>query len=151
MTLSEGLADISSALGALQKASDILKGWASLRTDKERSAKLIELNGQILSAQTSAIQANAAQAALIEQISDLKEDIARFETWDREKQRYELRHIGDGAFACFEERCRWLRAISLDLRGMLPESQAIDPPSVGAGRKKWIGHAQDEMDMSDVR
>jgi hypothetical protein len=99
MTLSEGLADIGSALGALQKASDILKAWTSLASDKERRAKISEINGQILAAQTSAIQANAAQAALIEQVGALKAEIARFEAWDSEKERYELRHIRDGAFA----------------------------------------------------
>lgn len=99
MTLTEGLTDLGSALGALQKASNIIKDWASFSTDKERAAKIGELNGQILSAQTSAIQANAAQATLIEQVGTLKAEIAGFETWDSEKIRYELRHVGDGSSA----------------------------------------------------
>ena len=99
MTLTEGLADLGSVLGALQKMSNIIKDWASFATDKERAAKIGEINGQILAAQTSAIQANAAQASLIEQIGTLKTELTRFETWDREKIRYELRHVGDGSFA----------------------------------------------------
>lgn len=99
MTLVDGLADLGSALGALQAASDILKNWASLRSDSERAAKLREFNGQILAAQTSAIQANAAQTALIKELSALEAKLANFETWDAEKQRYELKDLGWGAFA----------------------------------------------------
>jgi hypothetical protein len=97
MTFGEGLADLGSALGALQKASDILKNWTSVGTDKERAAKISELNGQILSAQTSAIQANATQLSLIEQVGTLKAEIAQLETWEAEKERYELKNVSRGA------------------------------------------------------
>jgi hypothetical protein len=97
MTLSEGLTQIGSALGALQTASNIVKNWTSLRSDAERSAKLIELNSQIMAAQTSAIQANAAQTALIEEVGSLKTRLADFETWDTEKERYELKDASSGA------------------------------------------------------
>jgi Zn finger protein HypA/HybF involved in hydrogenase expression len=98
MAIAEGLAEIGSALGALQTAENILNTFKSLGSDKERSAKLIELNRQIMATQTSAIQANAAQTALIERIRELEKTIADFETWDTEKQRYELKAIASGSF-----------------------------------------------------
>jgi hypothetical protein len=98
MTLIDGLADLGSALRALQTASNIIKDWTSLRSEKERAAKLSEINAQILAAQTSAIQANAAQAALIKEVNSLEAKLAKFETWDAEKIRYELREVGRGAY-----------------------------------------------------
>ena len=127
MTLTEGLTDLGSALGALQKASNIIKNWASFSTDKERAAKISELNGQILSAQTSAIQANAAQAALIEQVSTLKTEISSFETWDRERARYQLSNVGDGSIAYL---------IKPDAAGLEPPHWIC--PSCYENRKKSI-------------
>jgi hypothetical protein len=94
VTLVEGLADISGALGALQKASDIVKKWTSSSTDKERATEIIELNREIETAQRRAITANAAQTSLIQEVETLKAEIARFETWDTEKTRYELKPTG---------------------------------------------------------
>jgi hypothetical protein len=93
MISTEGLAEIGSALGSLKTASDIVKTFAGLRTDTERNAKLVELQGQIISAQTSAISANAAQMALVEQVRDLEKQVAGMETWESEKQRYELKKV----------------------------------------------------------
>jgi hypothetical protein len=99
MTLIEGLTDLSSALGSLQSASSIIKTLSGLRTDSESSAQLAELNRQIMAAQTSAIQANTAQFALIERVRKLEADIVSFETWNTEKKRYELKEISRGSFA----------------------------------------------------
>jgi Zn finger protein HypA/HybF involved in hydrogenase expression len=99
MDITQGLTDIRGALGALQSASNIIKTFAGMRGDSENSAKLLELQKQIMAAQTSAIQANAAQTALIERVRDLEAQIAKFETWNAEKQRYELKAISPGALA----------------------------------------------------
>jgi hypothetical protein len=93
MTIALGLAEIGSALGSLKTASDIVKTFSGLRTDAERNTKLVELQGQILAAQTGAIAANAAQMALIEQVRDLEKQIAGLEAWESEKQRYELKRV----------------------------------------------------------
>jgi hypothetical protein len=50
-----------------------------------------ELTAEILKAQE-------AQAALIQQVSSLKQDLMRFETWEAEKQRYELVDVKEGVF-----------------------------------------------------
>ena len=93
MISTEGLAEIGSALGSLKTASDIVKTFAGLRTDTERDSKLVELQGQIIAAQTSAISANAAQMALIDEVRNLEKHIAGMEAWETEKQRYELKKV----------------------------------------------------------
>jgi hypothetical protein len=99
MDVSQGLTDLSGALGALQSASNIIKTLAGLRSESERSAKLIELQSQIMTAQTSAIQANTAQTTLVDRVRQLEAEIARLETWSTEKQRYELKSLRPGSFA----------------------------------------------------
>jgi hypothetical protein len=81
MDITQGLTDISGALGAFQSASNIVKTMAGLRSDTERATKAHELGGQILAAQTSAIAANAAQAVLISRVRELEAEMARLETW----------------------------------------------------------------------
>ena len=52
----------------------------------------IELQEKILTAQEQ-------QTALIERISNLEKEMARFEAWEAEKLRYELTDFGGGTFA----------------------------------------------------
>jgi Zn finger protein HypA/HybF involved in hydrogenase expression len=99
MDATQGLTYIGGALGALKSAADIIKTLAGARSDSERSAKILELQSQIMAAQTSAIQANTAQTALVERVRELEAQIAKFETWNAEKQRYELKAISPGALA----------------------------------------------------
>jgi hypothetical protein len=99
MDVTQGLTDISGALGALKSAADIIKTLAGARSDRERSAKILELQSQIMAPQTGAIQANTAQTALIDRVRHLEAEIARLETWSTEKQRYELKAIRPGSFA----------------------------------------------------
>ena len=58
-----------------------------------------KLLAEVLAAQRGALTAQTNEFALLEQINDLKKEIARFETWDNEKTRYELKAFGTGAFA----------------------------------------------------
>jgi hypothetical protein len=125
MDITQGLTDISGALGALQSASNIIKSLAGLRSDSERSAKLIELQSQIMSAQTSAIQANTAQTALIDRVRQLEAEIACLETWSTEKQRYELKALRPGSFAL---------ALKADAQGSEP-SHYICQACYASGKK----------------
>lgn len=43
--------------------------------------------------------AHSAQSALVEHVRGLEAEVARLKAWDAEKQRYELKKWGDGAFA----------------------------------------------------
>lgn len=58
-----------------------------------------KLYAEVLAAQRGALTAQANESALLEQIGELKKEIAHFETWDDEKTRYELKEFGRGAFA----------------------------------------------------
>lgn len=128
MDIRQGLADIGSALGALQSASNIIKTLAGLRNEGERSAKLIELQNQIVAAQTSAIQATSAQSSLIDRVHELEAQIAQMETWSAEKQRYELKTVSAGAFAY---------ALKADASGAEP-AHYICQPCYEKGKKRIL-------------
>ena len=94
--------DIGSAaalVSSLKTAAEITKGIIGLRDASMIQDKVVELNGVILSAQSSALEANAAQFTLLDRVREIEEEIARMKAWDAEKQKYELKQIHTGAFA----------------------------------------------------
>ncbi len=52
-----------------------------------------------MAAQQGALAAHQREAAMAEEIRDLKTHMAELEAWDAEKQRYVLKQVGTGAFA----------------------------------------------------
>jgi hypothetical protein len=86
------VAEIYAGLGAFKAAFDIAKGLKDIHDATLRNAAVIELQEKILAAQQS-------QATLIERIGDLEKQVADFEAWNAEKERYELKTIGVAAFA----------------------------------------------------
>lgn len=93
--------DMSLILGtvsSLKTAGDIAKGLMDLKSISEVRGKVIELQSVILSAQSSAMEANAKQSELVDTIRDLKEEIARMKAWNSQKQRYKLTSPWAGAF-----------------------------------------------------
>jgi hypothetical protein len=95
------MVDISAIAGlvsSLKAAGEITKAMVGLRDAAMIQGKVIELNGIILSAQSSALEANVSQFSLLEQVRGLERDIARLEAWDTEKERYELRQLKPAAF-----------------------------------------------------
>lgn len=98
------LDSIQSAVVSLKTATDIVTGLAKLKIGSEVQAKVIELNGVILSAQSSALAANSDQFALLERIRKLEAEIAKMKAWEAEKQRYALTELSSGAFAYVVKR-----------------------------------------------
>ena len=98
------LAEAAMGISAIQTALNLVKGMKNLDTAVAINSAVIELQENILSAQS-------AQAALIERISTLEKEVAGFERWDAEKERYELKEIFPGSFA---------RAIKENARGSEP-------------------------------
>jgi len=88
MVVSETIA----GLGAIKTAFDVAKGLKDINDIALRNAAVIELQEHILTAQQT-------QSALTEQISQLEKEVAGFEAWDREKERYELKELEPGSFA----------------------------------------------------
>jgi hypothetical protein len=91
-------------LSAIKTAFDIAKGLKDISDATARNAAVIELQEKILSAQ-------AAQSALVDTVSQLEKEVARLKAWDAEKQRYELKEVGPGAFA---------RVVKESMRGSEP-------------------------------
>jgi hypothetical protein len=89
------MALIQGAISGLKLAGDITKSLIEIKSMSEIQAKVIELQSVILSAQGSALSAHADQAAMVEEIRTLKEEIARVKAWESQKQRYKLNPIGE--------------------------------------------------------
>jgi hypothetical protein len=84
------VAEVFGGISALKAAFDMTKALADMSDAAKRDRLSINLQKEILAAQ-------AAQSELVEEISSLKAKLASFETWDAEKQRYELYRIVTGS------------------------------------------------------
>jgi hypothetical protein len=78
--------ELIAGLGLLKTAFDMAKGLKDISDATIRNGAVIELQEMILSAQQQ-------QSALIERVRELEKEVARFETWEAEKQRYELKEV----------------------------------------------------------
>ena len=90
---------IQSAISSLKVAYDITRGALRSKLNAEAQQTFIDLQTAIIEAQKSAISSHADQSAMIEEIRNLKEELARVKAWDTEKARYELNELGPGLFA----------------------------------------------------
>lgn len=84
---------------SLKAATDIGKALIGIRDATIVHEKVVELNGEILSAQSSALAAQADQFALLEHIRSLEKQVGELEGWEAEKQKYKLIEVRPGAFA----------------------------------------------------
>lgn len=92
-------------LSAIKTAFDMTQGLQSIHDAVARDRAVIELQKEILLAQS-------AQAALLDRVSQLEKEVARFETWDAEKKRYELKALRVDVFAYM----------------LKPDSRGVEPP-----------------------
>ena len=79
--------EIVLGIGLFKSALDIVKSLKDANDTATRQGIAIELGGKILAAQEQ-------QTSLVEQINTLKAEVATFETWDADKQCYELKPLG---------------------------------------------------------
>lgn len=84
------LGTIQATVTSLKAAFDVAKGISDLKTDAEVQAKVIELQQIILSAQESALRANADQFELMNELKILREQLEEIHKWSEEKNRYVL-------------------------------------------------------------
>ncbi|WP_420565848.1 hypothetical protein [Thalassobaculum sp.] len=82
--------EIPAALASLKTAFDIAKGLQELKREGDIKQAISEIQGALMDAQSRALDAQARETALVEEINRLKTQIAGFEDWEREKKRYEL-------------------------------------------------------------
>jgi hypothetical protein len=90
---------IASAVGSLNAAAQIAKGLLSLHDMQAVQSKVIELQGVILAAQSSALAAQSDQFTLLERVRELETKMAQLEAWETEKKRYALKDFGGNTFA----------------------------------------------------
>src|SRR6266545_3168373 len=85
------VSEVIVGLGAFKTMLDIAKSLKNMNDTVTRNAAVADLWEQIISAQ-------ARYAAAIEQVGALEKEVAHFETWEAEKQRYDLVEIATGVF-----------------------------------------------------
>lgn len=90
---------IGAALASFKVAKDIAQTMIGLRDAVAFQSKMIEFQSAILDAQGAAFAANDERSALVEKIGNLEAQLAKFKTWETEKQRYELQDVGLGSLA----------------------------------------------------
>jgi hypothetical protein len=126
---------IGQGLNAVKALTDIAKTIVGLRDSAKLLETTVEFQQQLLSIQKALLDAQTEQATLIQTIRDLEEEVARFKTWETEKQRYELKDLGSGALA---------RMIKSDAQGTEP-FHAICANCYERGEKRYL---QDTGDLS---
>ena len=96
---------------------DVLNGLVSLGKSaasrsvpddfaKSLNAEIVEIQREVMAAQSCALLAQTAHASLTESERKLKAKIAEFENWAADKSRYELCQTGDSYEAGFAYRLR---------------------------------------------
>jgi hypothetical protein len=85
-------AEVLMGIGALKSAFDLTKG---LKDIDDR----VRLNDARMELQEKILEAQQAQASLLERIGALEKELASFEKWDAEKENYQLTTIAADTFA----------------------------------------------------
>lgn len=128
-------AELLTGLGIFKTLFDSAKGLKNINDTAIRNGAVVELQEKILAAQ-------AQQTALVERVGELEKEVASLKAWDTEKQRYELKQWGHGAFAyvlkASEARGEPIHALCTACydRGVRSRLQAN-------GEQQWIKHAWD--------
>ena len=86
------MVDVFAGISAFNGILSAAKALRDMDNRVARNEAVIELQGQILTAQEH-------YSALLEQVRELKEKVTSFEKWDAEKEKYELKNLGAGSVA----------------------------------------------------
>jgi enamine deaminase RidA (YjgF/YER057c/UK114 family) len=87
-------AEITSAVASAKVALDIAKAAHGLANYNELVAAVSEVNTKLMAATTVALASLEKQLALNEQVGALKEELVKFNSWERESQDYVLQAVG---------------------------------------------------------
>ena len=88
--------EIVGVFQSLKAAKDILKALFALKVTGEVQHQLTEIGDHLMSAQKAALDAQAEQQAMTGRIRELEEQLIKFEDWETQKQRYELKKTSPG-------------------------------------------------------
>ena len=86
---------IGGMIQSLNAATQISKALLGIRDAALIREKVVELNGEIISAQSSALAAQTDQFALLDRIRQLEKQVTDLEAWNAEAQTYELKDISN--------------------------------------------------------
>jgi hypothetical protein len=84
---------VAATLTSIKTAGDMVKAFLDVQGVIKEQAKIFELQRVILAAHQSALESQEAQSTLLERIRTLEKKISDFETWDSEKQRYQMKDV----------------------------------------------------------
>lgn len=92
------IASLRSATGNLQVATNIISSFSKLKLTPDLQKQVMELQQVILTALSSALEAQRDELAMLERVRSLETQVAKHEAWEAEKQRYELTELPPGVF-----------------------------------------------------
>ncbi len=84
------------AAKSLQSVAQAAKALIEQRDESKIHAKVTELNSAIVEAHSQLLTAQTAALAQLGRVKELEQRITRLETWERERQRYELTRLNPG-------------------------------------------------------
>ena len=93
------IAEITAGLNGLKAATDLLEVLNATATQAQINEVRIGLQSALLEAQQGLFAAQQSDASSSDRIRDLERQILQLKDWGAEKQRYELKAVGMGAFA----------------------------------------------------
>ena len=93
------VSEISAALTSVKAALDIVNGFKNLRREADIKSAVADLTSALMDAQLKALDAYQQQTTLLDRMRELEGEIAIFEKWDTEAERYELSNIGKDVVA----------------------------------------------------
>jgi hypothetical protein len=85
------VAEVFGGVAAFKNMYDMAKGLLDIHDAVARERAVLDLQREILAAREQ-------QMSLMETVGELKKRLAEFETWEREKLRYELKKPGLSGF-----------------------------------------------------
>jgi hypothetical protein len=88
------MAAITGLATSIRAAVEITRAMKDIHDANLIQTKTFELTREILAAQSYAMEAVAAQSALLNRVRELEEEKAKLEAWNTEKQRYKLTELG---------------------------------------------------------
>jgi hypothetical protein len=88
---------ISGVLNGLKAAAELVQLAVDAHDVKVIREKAIELQKEIIAAQTSAISALADQASALDRIRELEKEVSDLKAWGAEREKYQLMEISEHA------------------------------------------------------
>jgi hypothetical protein len=86
-------ADFAALFSSLKAITELTKLLIDARDATVVRAKAIELQREIITAQSSTLMAQASQFALLDRVRNLEKEVTDLKAWDAEKEKYELKDL----------------------------------------------------------